>query len=232
MKDRMVREPKDTTVRPRQVWFGIVLGLIALILTGVGLMMTNHWLAWGSACVIVLGLLISWRGGVEYDTRGQEPPHHELREVLEAGEHEGVSPYSRVVDDEAQHTAAHLTERKEELLTRSATSSAPSWRFFAAYGLIGIGAWLLVGQWFLGYPFTISGQDSAVRDTGFAVVLTLCGLRLRMRTPSLLVSSLVMLLAGLLTLSAFLLPHDSSLVMWNEAATSLLVAGLAALTVR
>jgi hypothetical protein len=41
-----------------------------------------------------------------------------------------------------------------------------------------IGVWLLVGQWALNYPFDVTGQNTALRDTGLAIVLTLAGLRL------------------------------------------------------
>lgn len=227
-----IRDPEDSTVRPRLVWSGIGPALAGVIATGVGLMMQDLWLAWGGGAVTVVGLIVAWRGGVMFDTRGQEPPHHAVTELLEGGEHQGVSPAARVIDADSEARAATLTARKERLLSRAGTTPAPSMRPLAAFLLVALGGWLLVGVWILNYPFTVTGQNSALREAAFAVVVALSGLRLRMPSRSLAASTLCLLSGVLLIASGLLLPHDSSLVAVNEIGTGVSVLGLTALTFR
>lgn len=231
MKEKLqVNDPKNPRVRPRLVWGGMGAAVLGVCASGLGVMMRNGWSTWGGAAVIVVGLLIAWRGGVMYDTRGQEPPHHELQELVEGGEHRGVSPESQAVGTRAEARAAAVTQRKKAALARSMSSPPPSIRRLAAFGLIPVGAWLFIDQIFLGYPFTIDGQDNALRDVGFGVVVVLAALRLRLRTRSLVASSLCVLSGALLILSAIFTPHDAVLVQVNELVTGLVVLGLASLT--
>ncbi len=225
-----IHDPKTPTVRPRLVWSGIGSAIAGLVGAAVGLIDATSWLVWIAAGVTTAGLLVAWRGGIVYDTRGQEPPHHEVREVIEGGEHEGVSPAARAVGPDAEQKARSLTEREHEYLTRSAATAAPSLRPLAAFTLLLAGAWLLVGQWVLAYPFTVVGQNSTLRDVGFSVLVVLAALRLRLPTRSLVSSSICLLSGGLLVLSAWVLPHDSSVVRVNELVTGLVVIGLSAMT--
>lgn len=211
-----VRDPKDPKVRPRLVWGGIGLAIVALTATGVAMMAGLHWLAWTGSVVVLVGLLLGWRGGVEYDTRGQEPPHHELEEVLQGGTHTGTSPASHLVGDEVQETAARRTQRAEQLVDRATGGPWRELRTLGAFGLVALGVWLLVGTALLGYPFTVVGQDAALRDVGFAVVLTLSGLRLRLPRRSVVATTVCLLAGALLVISALALPHDSTAVRWNE----------------
>lgn len=225
-----VRDPGQPTVSPRLVWGGIGGALAGLAVAGVALVSDTRWLVWVGAAATGVGLVVAWRGGVMYDTRGQEPPHHEVRELMKGGNHLGVSPASRVVGDEVERRAAASTERRREVLARSEATPRPPLRPLAAYGLLAVGGWLFLAHRFLGYPFTIAGQDSALREVGFAVVVALCALRLRLRTRS-IVASIVCLLSGcLLVLTALFLPHDSAIAKVNEIATGVVVLGLTAMT--
>ncbi len=197
-----IHDPESPTVRPRLVWSGIGSAIVGLVLVGLGMINATSWLVWAAAGVMVAGLLVAWRGGVVYDTRGQEPPHHEVKEAIEGGQHEGVSPAARAVGHDAEARARSLSEHEEELLARSTMTPAPPVRPLAVFTLLLVGAWLLVGQWLLHYPFTVLGQDSALRDVGFAVVLALGALRLRLPTRSLVSSGVCLLSGGLLVLSA------------------------------
>lgn len=95
------------------------------------------------------------------------------------------------------------------------------------YLLILLGVWLLATQWL--HPYTVVGQNTTLRDTGFSVVTLLCGLRLRHRRSP--VASVVSLVAGfLLVLSGFLLPHAGGGVGWNEVVVGLLAVLAGALT--
>ncbi len=227
MPDRpRVHDPRAPTVRPRLVWSGIVLGLLAAAVASVAMMAGHAWLAWGAGLVGALALLLAWRGGVMFDTRGQEPPHHELRELARGGEHRGVSPEARAVGPEVEARAAQLTARQHHILSRTASAPHRRWRPAAAWMLVVVGAWLVIGQWALNYPFTVVGQDNALRDLGLAVVVVLCGLRLRLPTRSPVASALCALSGALLVASALLLPHDSVVVSANELLTGLAVLGL------
>lgn len=225
-----IHDPRNTLVRPRAVWGGIALALLGLVLISLGIIFLRPWVVGGGCVTAGMGLVIAWRGGVLFDTRGEESPHDEVQELLHGGEHLGVSPDARAVGSQVEATAAERTQRKEYLLARSQEASPPSLRVLAAFGLVVLGAWLFLDQWFLNYPFTVTGQNSALRDVGFAVVLVLCALRLRMRTPSKLAASLVVLSGVMLLLAAVLLPHDSGLVRGNEVVAAVLVLGLATLT--
>ena len=83
---------------------------------------------------------------------------------------------AQVAHDYAETVAA----RTRRILARStgARSTADGLRWFGGLVLVLAGIWLLVGQWVLHYPFNLAGQNTALRDTALAVVVTLAGLRL------------------------------------------------------
>ncbi len=231
MTDRpRTMDQRDTTVRTRLAWGGTGLALVGICAAGLGLGSGHPWVAWFGAGVTLVGLLAAWRGGVLYDTRGQEPPHDEPEELRHGGEHRGVSPSDRLTGADAQATAAAATHDKQVLLARTGTVPRPPLRRPAALLLVGTGAWLFVSRWALDYPFTVTGQNSALRDTGFVVLIVLTGLRLRLETRSLVASGLSLLCGLGLVASALLLPHDSSTVSGNELVTGVLVVVLTAVT--
>jgi hypothetical protein len=125
---------------------------------------------------------------------------------------------------------AAVSETTRNSLARAGTSERPSMRRLAAFGLAAVGGWLVLGQLLLGYPMTSAGQDNALRDSGFAVIILLAALRLRMPSRSRPVSTLCVVSGGLLILSALFLPHDSSFVRIDELAAGLLVVAFGAMS--
>lgn len=225
-----IKDPEKTEVRPRLVWGGgVVPAILGACAAGVGMMLGDTWLAWGGGVVVLVALVIAWRGGIMYNTRGQEPPHHEVQEFIHGGEHEGISSDARTIGEGPQAKAASVTQRKRDILARArAAQSAP--RLLGAIGLIVVGGWLLFGQWIVNYPLTAAGQDSALRDLGFGVIIVLCALRLRMPTRSRLASALCLLGGGLLILSGLFLAHDSYFVRLDEIVAGAAVLGFSGLT--
>lgn len=225
-----VRDPKHPVVRTRLVWGGLTIAIGGVCAVGAGMMAGAAWLIWSAIGATLLGLLVAWRGGVLYETRGQAPPRHEVRELLEGGAHRGVSPDARLVGAQARHTAASVSESTRHSLTRAGTSARPSMRRIAAFSLAAVGGWLVLGQSLLDYPMTSAGQNNALRDSGFAVIILLASLRLRMPSRSLSASALCLVSGGLLILSALFLPHDSSFVKLDELAAGLLVVTFGAMS--
>jgi hypothetical protein len=230
--DSRVHEPNDARVRARLVWGGTLTALLGIVVAGLGVIRLDLWIGVAGAVLLLLGALVAWRGGVLNDTRGDVHPVRELEEVVHGDVHQGVSADSEVVADAAQRKAEDLTERKQHLLDRAGDRAGPSLRYLGAYGMVALGTWLLAGQGLLGYPFTATGQDNALRDVGFAVLLVLCGLSLRMRRRHLVISTLAAAGGALLILQALLLPHDSSVIRGDEILTGILALGCAALTTR
>jgi hypothetical protein len=81
------------------------------------------------------------------------------------------------VAHEYAETVAARTRRTQARAT-AARATASGLGRLGGLLLVLAGIWLLVGQWVLRYPFDVNGQNTALRDTGFAVVVSLAGLRL------------------------------------------------------
>jgi hypothetical protein len=96
----------------------------------------------------------------------------------------------------AHHRAEVVTRREDDLVHASAASPTP-WPAIGATLLLAAGIWLIIAQWSLNYPFTSNGQDAAVRDVGFGVVLAFCALRLLLAKRS-VPASVIALLSGVL----------------------------------
>ena len=225
-----VRDPQHPVVRTRLVWGGLVIAVGGVCAVGVGMMAGAPWLTWSATGATLLGMVVAWRGGVLHETRGQAPPRHEARELMEGGTHRGVSPDAHVVGADVQRKAASVSENTRDLLARAGRSTSPGVRLIAAFGLASVGGWLVLGQALLHYPMSGAGQDNALRDAGFSVIILLCALRLRMPSRSLPASALCLVSGGLLVLSAVVLPHESTFVELDELGAGLLVLVLAAMS--
>jgi hypothetical protein len=104
--------------------------------------------------------------------REREELLRKLKHARDAGDAE------RMIDV-AHEYAGQVGARTRRLLAeRGASRRVASVGWFAGVVLVVAGIWLLVGQWALGYPYDVTGQNTALRDTGFAVLVTLAGLRL------------------------------------------------------
>lgn len=134
----------------------------------------------------------------------------------------------REIHDERVRRRAHERARwKRIALVRAHRLGRAPLAPVGGYLLILLGVWLLATQWL--HPYTVVGQNTTLRDTGFSVVTLLCGLRLRARRSPL--ATVVGLVAGfLLTLSGLLLPHAGGGVGLNEMVVGGLVMLAAALT--
>ena len=225
-----VRDTRHPVVRTRLVWGGLVIALGGVCAVGVGMMAGAAWLTWPATGATLLGLVLAWRGGVLHETRGQAPPRDEARELIDGGTHQGVSPDAHVVGADVQRRAAAMSTNTQDLLARARSSASPGMRSVAAFGLASVGAWLVVGQVLLHYPMTSAGQDNALRDAGFSVIVLLLALRLRMPSRSLPASALCLVSGGLLVRSALFLPHESAFIELDELAAGSLVVTLAAMS--
>ncbi len=210
-------------VHPRWVWTGTAGGVLGVCGAGLGLMLSSPLLVWVSAAVLVLGLVIAWRGGVLHDVRAQQPLDQAIKDVEEGNVHEGLSSEAVVVGQTAQRTAAEVTVRKRELIQERTAAPVPSLSPVGVMALLVLAGWLLVGQWVLVYPFSVTGQNSALRDLGLAVVIALSALWLRQVGPSTVALALCGLAGVLLVVAGLAAPHDAVRVQWNEILSGCLV---------
>jgi hypothetical protein len=116
----------------------------------------------------------------------------------------------------ARQRAAELTHRSERVLAASTDSPMPSWSPVGATVLLVVGIWLLVGTWILSYPFNGVGHNTALRDGGFAVVVTLAALRLLVAKRSLTATGVAVLAGVLLVCAGALLGHSAERATVNE----------------
>jgi hypothetical protein len=116
----------------------------------------------------------------------------------------------------AAERAGDLTRRSDRILREVTRTPFPAWGPLGAVAVLVTGTWLFVGQWVLSYPFTVTGQDTAVRDTGFAVVVILAGFRLLVVASSRSAAVTAVLMGALLTWSALAFPHEAQRAEVNE----------------
>jgi Ca2+/Na+ antiporter len=83
--------------------------------------------------------------------------------------------------------------------------------------------WLLVGQWVLVYPFNVHGQNTALRDTGFAIVVSLTALRLLVSRRSYPATGIAMLSGVLLVCAGVWATHSAARGQVNELICGALV---------
>ena len=224
-----VSQPDRSLVRPRWVWTGTAGGVLGLCGAGLGLMLASPAMVWVSAAVLLLGLAVAWRGGVLHDVRAEQPLDQAVEDVKEGNEHEGLSSEAVVVGQTAQRTATEVTVRKRQLLQERAAAPLPSWSPVGVLALLVLAGWLLVGSWVLVYPFSVTGQNSALREVGLAVVVALSALWLRQVGPSRVAIALCGLSGVLLVVAGVAAPHDALRVHWNEVLSGCLVLAATAL---
>lgn len=217
-------------VRPRLVWGGTVGAVAGMIGLGLGMVLDLTVLTIVGAVVALVALVLAWRGGIVYDVKGRSSDQEGVGSIVAGDEHRGVVPGEEIHDEAAERRAAELAEQKQADLARSRREGHSPTTPIGAYLLLVLAVWLLIGQWLLGYRYTVLGQNAALRDQGFAIVVGLCGIRLRLvrRSP---VATVVSLLAGvLLVLAGALLPHSATQTAVNEVVVGGLVVLGGALT--
>jgi hypothetical protein len=230
----MTREQHETggrkpRVRPRLVWGGTAAAVAGMVAVALGMVLDRTGLTVAGAALVLLALAVAWRGGIMYDvhTRGSG---EDVGSVVAGERHEGVVPGEEIDDETAERRAAGLAEQKRADLRGSEREGHSPTAPLGAYLLVVLAVWLLIGQWLLGYRYTDPGQNAALRDQGFAVVVGLAGIRLAV-APHSRPATLVGLLAGiLLVLAGALLPHSTTQAAANEVVTGVLVIIAGALT--
>ncbi len=224
-----VEQPGDPRVRPRMTWGGTLVVLLGFALAGAGVAFHHELLGWGGVVVALLGGAVAVRGGVMNETSAGTPAQHEARLLREGGDSPGTGVGARVRGGGVEARAREATQRQREFV--EAPVPRPPLRPFAAFGLLTVGLWLVAGLWLLPYPMTAAGQDDALRAVGAGALFSLCGLRLRLATRSLLASGLA-LVGGLLFAASGYWMAEALAPQVNEIATGLLASLLALVTVR
>jgi len=202
-----------------------VAGLVGI---GVGMVLGSTGLVAGGTALTVGALGAAWAGGIMYDahSRGRG---ESLDTIVEGEQHGGIAPGQGVGDPQARRHAAELTSQRHDALTRARQRGTWPVAGLGSYLILVLAVWLLVGQWILGYRYTELGQDAALRDQGFAIVVALCGLRLWVARRSPVASAFALVAGVLLVLAGALLPHSTNTAAFNEIATGvavLLASGL------
>lgn len=123
----------------------------------------------------------------------------------------------------AHRRAGWLTRRSDRLEDAFMRQPSPPWSPAAAGVLLLVGVWLVVGQWMLVYQFTIHGQNNALRDTGFAIVVSLAGLRLLVARRSTPATGIAVVCGVLLVCAGLWASHSTARAQVNELVCGALV---------
>ncbi len=137
--------------------------------------------------------------------------------------HEGAREVARVEKQDAAQTALHVSQQTRALLESRTAAPFPSVRPLGLTILLVLSVWLFVSQWALIYPFTIASQNSALRELGFAVVISLSAIWLRQLGPNRVAVGLLLLSGVLLMVSGVVFSDNIARVRWNEIATGAVV---------
>ena len=123
----------------------------------------------------------------------------------------------------ARAEARRVTARSQRARALSSRHTHPPLYPLSTLLLLALGVWTFLGAFILGYPYTVVGQDSALRVLGAAIVLTLCALWLRYVGFSRVVTALAGLVGAALLASAIWLPHHVARIRTNEGVVGALV---------
>ena len=215
-------------VRPRWVWGGLLAALVGIVVLGIGIMMLSAVVSAVGAVVLLAGGAASTYGGVMDDAGPHVTPQEELEQVEHGVVHEGVAPGDTLDDRRARQDARQTTARTDTTLARPRT--LPAFAPVAGWTMLGIAAFIVLSQpWLLAR--TATGQDSAFRDGGLAIVLGLAGIRIATTSGRHLGSGVVALLAGAgLLIGGLVAEHGVAALAGVEVVLGLitvLAAGLA-----
>ena len=123
----------------------------------------------------------------------------------------------------ARAEARRVTARSQRARALSSRHTHPPLYPLSTLLLLALGVWTFLGAFILGYPYTVVGQDSALRVLGAAIVLTLCALWLRYVGFSRVATGLAGLVGAALLASAIWLPHHVARIRANEGVVGALV---------
>lgn len=206
-----------TTVWPRPMWTGVALAIIGMATIALAMTQGSGAWTWIGVGVLATGLLAAWRSGVLNDVQATQPMSHELHEAMEGGTYPGVAAGEQIQDGVAKQHARDTTMRTDHLLASQVRAPAPPVRPAATLVLLLLGGWIFASTFLVLHPYTVTGQNSALRDLGFAIIVTLSALWLRHLGANRAVSAVAVLAGVLLVLSAFLLPYDNQAVAAVDA---------------
>jgi hypothetical protein len=226
-QERALRHP----VRPRVIWAGVALVLVGMAGVGLGMTLVGWWATVLGGLACLLGLVVAARGGLQHDMRRRHAARQEVEATRRGSVEEGVSPHDQDGGPRARSHAAELTRAKQTRLARASHQTAAPLLPAATLVLLVLGAWLLLGVFVLGYPYTVVGQNNELRALGFSIVLMLATLWLRHVGSSLPAALLCLGVGVLVLLDGIFLPHASARVAGNEVVVGTLVIAGAAVTV-
>lgn len=219
-------------VRPRLVWAGTVAAVLGMVAIAVGMTTGTDPVTWIGVVVTVAALVLAWRAGIVYEVNAPDPHADTSTGAPQDRPAQGPAPTDRLDDPVQTRHARLVTRRTDAAMARTSHSPMPSFFPMAAVGLLVLGAWTFLAQFVLDFSFTVTGQNTALRDTGLAVVLLLAGLFLRLVGPS-RIATLVCLAAGvLLVVSGVVAPHTGVAARASEIVTGCLVVLCSAVTWR
>lgn len=132
---------------------------------------------------------------------------------------------------QSHQRAALATLRNDQALRASTVATMRSLSRAGAVVLLGLGVWLLVGQWVLSLPLTSVASSTSVRDAGFAVLLSFAALRLLVARRSVAATGIALLCGVLLICSGWFSDHSTSRAAGDEIACGVLalLCGIATL---
>ncbi len=214
--DSTERRQRDTSsrtlVRPRPLWAGVALAIIGMVTIALAMTQGSQVWTWIGVGVLAIGLLVAWRAGILNDVHSAEPMSHEVHEVVKGGTFAGVAAGEQIRDGAARRHARETTARTTDHLASQVKAPSPPARPAATLSLLLLGGWIFASTFLVLHPYTVTGQNSALRDLGFAIIVTLSALWLRHIGPNRAVTAVAVLAGVLMVLSAFLLPYDNQAV--------------------
>jgi hypothetical protein len=168
------------TVHPREVWIGVSIALVGMVVTGVIMVSSKQELAWIGAVIIVIGAAFAWWHGVMADIHGGRTSRAEIDSVREGSRYDGVLPADRETDEAAEEESRQADAAASVARVRTETGRRLTWperARTAAAAIVLAALWLLVTV--VTFNQDPSTHDAALRQLCFGVVLALLALRLQ-----------------------------------------------------
>jgi hypothetical protein len=222
-------DPRKGRVHPRTVWAGVALCVLGMALVAAGMTTGAAPVTSAGVVVIGVGLLVAWRGGILRDAHTNGALRAEVDQTWHGDTRRGVAPGSRLRRTPSRDRETQAAEaRRDRSGSRSAARPGTSLGDAAPTLLLVAAAWTFVSQFALALPYSELGQDTALRDTGIAVVLALSALSLRQTGARRLATGLCLACGVALVLSGAVLAHATTRAAWSEIVTGVFVLIMAA----
>ena len=214
-------------VRPRWVWGGLAGALSGAVVLSIGVVVLSVPLSLTGTVLLLLGAACSVRGGVLYDAVPGFSPRQELRRVRDGPVHPGVAAGDMVGTDRARRDAVASNHLTRDLERAAHHPERAQWAPVAGWTCMLITATLVVSQWNL-VAHNATGASNSFRDTGWAILLGLSGMRVAVVAGRHRISAAVILVSGLgLGLGGMLAEHDHFGLQMVEVTTGCLAIACA-----